>query len=267
MNRFYIECLLKYNVLAPTNFVFMLQIAPHASQTIVQESLTLSPALQHHNYLDITGLNRMLRVQAAPQPCLALHYCAEVELIQPDYDQLTLLPELAIADLPNHVMHYLLSSRYCPTELLTAMAMRTFASLSPGYARVQGICDWIYTHIDYVRGSSDETTTARDVLVQRAGVCRDFAHLAITFCRCLGIPARMVAGYVKFPRTPPDFHAIFEAFLGGQWVLFDPTKMVNPYDVIRIATGMDAVDVAFCSFYGEVNMLDMQPLVSTIDPE
>jgi transglutaminase-like putative cysteine protease len=119
---------------------------------------------------------------------------------------------------------------------------------------VQAIADWIHDSIVYEPGISDSTTTAREVFVERAGVCRDFAHLGITFCRALNIPARLVVGYVWFDEPPQDFHAVFEAWLGGQWVLFDATRMAPVDRLVRVGTGRDAKDVAFCTFFGPVRM-------------
>ncbi|MEO7853947.1 MAG: transglutaminase family protein, partial [Rubrivivax sp.] len=100
-----------------------------------------------------------------------------------------------------------------------------------------------------------------DVFVQRAGVCRDFAHLGITFCRALNIPARLVVGYAIFDEPPTDFHAMFEAYLGGRWMLFDPTRMSALEQFVRIATGQDAKDVAFATIYGPATMLSMDPQI------
>jgi transglutaminase-like putative cysteine protease len=133
-------------------------------------------------------------------------------------------------------------------------AQQLFGDLPQGIGRVQAIVDWIHESIRYEPGSSESTTTARDVFVQRAGVCRDFAHLGITFCRALNIPARLVVGYVYFDEPPQDFHAIFEAWIGGQWVLFDPTRMAPVDRLVRVGTGRDAKDVAFCTIFGPVSM-------------
>ena len=103
------------------------------------------------------------------------------------------------------------------------------------------------------------------MFVQRAGVCRDFAHLAVTFCRALNIPARLVCGYARFPEPPPDFHAIFEAWLGGRWVLFDPTGMAPVEHVVRVATGRDAKDVAFATIFGPARMVAMSPEVTLLN--
>ena len=136
-----------------------------------------------------------------------------------------------------------------------------FGAVPAGRARVQAIVDWIYTNIDYQIGSSQATTTAMQVFVQRAGVCRDFAHLAVTFCRALNIPARLVVGYARFQAPPPDFHAVFEAYLGGRWVMFDATRMSPVDELVRIATGRDAKDVAFATIFGPATMTLMSPLI------
>ena len=145
------------------------------------------------------------------------------------------------------------------------MVTRTFAYMDAGYIRIQAIEHWIFNHIYYESGSSDENTVASDVLLQRAGVCRDFAHLAITICRALGIPARMVVGYVEIEKFSPDFHAICEVYLEGGWVLFDPTRLALPEKLVRVATGMDASDVAFATFYGELELLKIEPLIVYAD--
>jgi len=114
-------------------------------------------------------------------------------------------------------------------------------------------------NIDYRIGSTIATTTAREVFMQRAGVCRDFAHLSVTFCRALNIPARLVSGYATFAEPPPDFHAVFEAYLSGRWVMFDPTGMSPLDQIVRLAHGRDAKDVAFATIFGPARMVAMSP--------
>ena len=144
-------------------------------------------------------------------------------------------------------------SRYCQSDKLERFARSTFGSLSPGYATVNGICNWIHDYVAYEGGVSDALTSAFDTVTQRAGVCRDFAHLAIALCRSLGIPARYVSAYAS-QLEPPDFHAVFEAYLGaprnGAWYIFDATRMADPAGLVRIGIGRDAAEVAFCSPYG-----------------
>ena len=115
--------------------------------------------------------------------------------------------------------------------------------------------------MDYQIGKTHSATTARDVLCNRAGLCRDFAHLGIAFCRALNIPARFVVGYAEFSELPPDFHALFEAYLGGKWILFDPTKMVALEKIVRIGHGRDAKDVVFATMYGNVQMRYLKSLI------
>ena len=133
-----------------------------------------------------------------------------------------------------------------------------------GFDRVSKITDWVYNSLAYVPGSTGPSTTACDVLLQRTGVCRDFAHLAIALCRSLGIPARYVSGYAV-NLDPPDFHGFFEAFLGGDWILFDATKLAPVSGFVRIGAGRDAADVAFATLIGEATLTAMT--VQAIDPE
>ena len=122
---------------------------------------------------------------------------------------------------------------------------------------MQHVTQWIHDHIAYQPGSSNALTAAPQVLSQRAGVCRDFAHLGITLCRALNIPARLAVGYVRFKEPPQDFHAVFEAWLGSQWVMFDPTGLAPAERLVRVGTGTDAKDVAFATLFGPVQMSRM----------
>ncbi len=258
---FDIDCTLAYDVAGPTDFLFQVHALNGMDQEVLSESLVLTPALPQHVYADPTVHHRFLRVRADKGP-FELRYRAKVrrapEPVDPNAEQ------MPIAELPDEVMHNLMPSRYCESDHLSHAAQRLFAPSTPaltGHARVQAIVEWIHANIDYQLGSSQATTTARDVFVQRAGVCRDFAHLGVTFCRALNIPARLVVGYARFDEPPPDFHAVFEAFLGGRWVLFDATKMSPLDEMVRIAVGRDAKDVAFATIFGPAVMTTMSPLI------
>ena len=168
--------------------------------------------------------------------------------------------------LPDDIFHYLMPTRYCESDVLGSAAQQLFGREEPGIARVRKIVNWIHDSIEYRPGGSTSTTTAQDVFVQRAGVCRDFAHLGITLCRALNIPARLVSGYVWFDQSPQDFHAIFEAWIGGRWVLFDPSGMAPVDRLVRIGTGRDAKDVAFSTFFGAVQMTRKEVTVREHDP-
>ena len=130
------------------------------------------------------------------------------------------------------VLRFILPSRYCESDALMRMAVLEFGTLTQGAQRVEAICVWIRDHIKYEIGTTQATHSAFDTVTGRVGVCRDFAHLAIAFCRALNIPARFVTGYATFADPPPDFHAVFEAYLGGRWHLFDPTGLALRSDQV-----------------------------------
>ena len=262
MKTFDIDCKLVYEVNGPAEFFFQIEAARVPEHTILSESFDVTPSIAvPREYLPPNSHNRSLRVHAQAGTT-AIVYRARVmrRFEQPD----RAAPELNISELPDEVMQYLLPTRYCESDVLSGMAQRTFGHVPRGYGRVQAIVDWIREHIIYQVGQSDVTTTARDVLANRVGVCRDFAHVAITMCRGLNIPARFVVGYVEFEEPPPDFHAIFEAYLGGKWILFDPTGLAPVENVVRIASGPDAMDVAFATIYGPARMTDIQPNITEV---
>ena len=246
-----VEAVLDYEVEAPSHLVFNIEAARSGAQAVASEALVIEPAVQRQAFCDEGSGNRFVRFDAPPGP-LKIRYRAQVQrahVLVP-----AALAELPVNQVPNEILHYLMPSRYCESDLMSRCAQQLFGDLPPGIGRVQAIADWIHDSIAYEPGTSDSTTTAREVFVERAGVCRDFAHLGITFCRALNIPARLVVGYVWFDEPPQDFHAVFEAWLGGQWVLFDATRMAPVDRLVRVGSGRDAKDVAFCTFFGPVRM-------------
>lgn len=246
-----IDVRLDYLVQSPTHFCFNLEAAHCADQHILEEHLQVSPALLLRRFRDDDNGNRFVRFDAQPG-ALSLRYRARVQALG-DVPPST-LPEVPVSQVPDEVFRYLLPSRYCESDVMAACAQQMFGQHPPGLARVRAIVDWLHASLRYVPGSTDSTTSAQDVFVQRAGVCRDFAHLGITFCRALNIPARLVVGYVWFDEPPQDFHAVFEAWLGGRWVSFDPTGMAPVERLVRSGTGRDAKDVAFSTIFGVVRM-------------
>ena len=257
-STFDIDCALSYQVNGPTDFLFQIHALNAMDQQVLSESLVISPPLPVHVFADPTVHHRFLRVHADAGR-VELRYLARVQRTLDPVDLTA--PEVPIADLPDEVLHNLMPTRYCESDLLGRTAQNLFAGAPAGHARVQAVVDWIHANIDYRIGSSQATTTARDVYLQRAGVCRDFAHLGVTFCRALNIPARLVVGYSKFDEPPPDFHAVFEVYLGGRWVLFDATRMAPLDELVRIAVGRDAKDVAFATIFGPATMIAMSPLI------
>ncbi|MEO8013230.1 MAG: transglutaminase family protein [Polaromonas sp.] len=261
-NRLQIDSTLDYVVDGPSEFVFLIHVANGMGQTLVQENLQIEPPTPFRTYCDGQSGNRFLRFQAQPGPLKVVYRALVDRMIEPaDVNA----PEVPVHELPDDVLHYLTPTRYCESDLLGPNAAELFGQLPQGYARVQAICEWVRGNIEYRIGSTNATTTAREVFMQRAGVCRDFAHLALTFCRALNIPARLVSGYATFDEPPPDFHAVFEAYLGGRWVLFDPTAMSPLDQIIRLAHGRDAKDVAFATIFGPAHMVSMSPDVVLVN--
>lgn len=160
-----------------------------------------------------------------------------------------------VEDLPAETLVYLLGSRYCETDRLSDAAWKLFEKTKPGWQRVQAICDFVHHHITFGYEHARSTMTAFEVFTEGKGVCRDFAHLAIAFCRCMNIPARYCTGYlgdigVPPPYGPMDFAAWFEAYLDGRWYTFDPRNNVPRIGRVLIAEGRDASDVPITLTFG-----------------
>jgi transglutaminase-like putative cysteine protease len=260
--NFEVECSLVYSVPAATDFVFLVHALDAMDQTVLHEDFTVSEGARVHLYADEHMGHRFARVRAKPGE-LSLNYTARVRRKLAPVDEQA--QELPIARLPDAILHNLMPTRYCESDLLGHAAAKLFGDREPGFSRVQAIADWIYDNVDYRIGSTQSTTSAADVFLSRAGVCRDFAHLGVSFCRALNIPARLVAGYAIFDQPPTDFHAVFEAYLGKRWVMFDPTRMSPHEHFVRIASGRDAKDVAFATLFGPVTMLSMSPQIRLVD--
>ena len=162
--------------------------------------------------------------------------------------------QLPVEDLPTEVLRYLLASRYCEVDRLLDVAAQLFGHTEPGWARVQAICDWVQGNVTFGYPFASPTKTALDVYADHKGVCRDFQHLAITFCRCLNIPARYATGYmgdIGVPFVPPmDFSAWFEVYLEDRWWTFDARNNKPRIGRVLMATGRDAADVAITTSFG-----------------
>jgi len=258
-----VETVLEYQVKSPTHFCFNLEAAHWPTQHIVSERLAVSSGVAVHSFTDEASGNRFFRFDASPGPLL-VDYKADVQVYSENIDEH--LQEIPVGQVPDSIFHYLMATRYCESDVLASAAQQMFGGEPPGIGRVRKIAKWIHDSIEYRVGSSNSTTTAQEVFVQRAGVCRDFAHLGITLCRALNIPARLVVGYVWFDEPPQDFHATFEAWIGGRWVLFDPTGMAPVDRLVRIGTGRDAKDVAFSTFFGAVEMTRKEVFVLEHEP-
>lgn len=251
MHQIAVCCNLTYQIRQSTVLLFQIAAAQTNHQRLIYGQFHIEPNLQ----IEICPVgnegNQLQRIVV--EPCeLHFGYEATVEL-SPYVEVPTTVGESTVSQMPAEILTYLNPSRYCESDLLSKFAFEEFGNVPRGFTRVKAICDWVNSHLEYTPGSTNASTTAADVILSRTGVCRDYAHLAITLCRGLGIPARYVAGYAV-DLDPPDFHGFLEAFLDGQWYLFDPTRLASVGGLVRIGVGRDAADVAFATLIGAAAM-------------
>jgi transglutaminase-like putative cysteine protease len=248
----------------------MLVAARHDDRhRIVEEDRALGPDVPMREYVDSYG-NRCWRFNI-PEGTLQVTYDALIELSNEPDPVIPDAPQTAVDELPDETIIFTLPSRHCQSDLLSDAAWELFDATQPGWRRVQAICDWIHEHIRYQKGST-ATTSAADVYQARTGVCRDFAHMGVVFCRAMNIPARYVFGYLPDvgivpPDEPMDFHAWFEAFVDGQWHTFDARHNVPRIGRIPIGRGRDAVDVAMATTYGSARLDRMEVWADEVDAE
>jgi transglutaminase-like putative cysteine protease len=265
MLRYELGCELNYSIYQASTLILNISVVSNDYQNIFYEDLKIEPHLKVEEYVTSVSRNRYFRLNTPPGN-LQISYRATVGLSHYYSDPSTIC-EVQPADLPLDILYYLYPSRYCQSDRLLRFVVTEFGDLVPGYSRVTAICNWIYDNVLYLSNSSDSLTSACDTVVERVGVCRDFAHLGIAFCRALNIPARFVAGYA-YGLNPPDYHAWFEAYLGDRWYLFDPTRLVPQNGLIRVGTGRDAADVSFSTIFGAVQMNHMKLSMNHLtDPE
>jgi transglutaminase-like putative cysteine protease len=245
---------LSYSFPQPTPIILVVNIHDsRASDIIVPDRLTTEPPIPATGYLDAFG-NRCTRV-LAPGGRLRLAASGVIsDSGQPD-EIVSAARQESLQDLPDETLVFLLGSRYCETDLLSATAWQLFSGTTPGYPRVQAICDYVHNHLVFNYQNACATRSAMEAFSQRIGVCRDFTHLAIAFCRCMNIPARYCTGYLSdVGMEPPfgvgDFAAWFEAWIGGRWQIFDPRNNVPRAGRVLMARGRDAADVAIATTFG-----------------
>lgn len=240
----------------PAAAVLMMQLHPVRLPTIhVAEILQTKPDVPLEPYIDVYG-NRCARI-VAPAGTMSLQVDAVVEDCGLPDLQVPAAPQHLVGDLPGETLLFLLPSRYCEVDSeLKDLSWGLFGKAQPGWPRVQAVCDFVFRHITFDYMQARNTRTAWDTYKEQVGVCRDFMHLAITFCRCLNIPARYCTGYlgdigVPAAPYPMDFSAWFEAYVGGQWYAFDARHDVPRIGRVLIARGRDAADVALTTIFGE----------------
>ncbi len=241
-HRFSISTRLCYNLSQDGWLLLNMAAVKNASQRVLRENVTNNHGILFREHVVPEGTTRFHGI-AAPAGDLEIVYEAEVERDIAAARGPQNLTESLLVDLPPGVVRYLYPSRYCESDKLVRLAAKGFGDLAPGHERVAGICNWIHTHIDYEPGITDAHTSAVECLTLRAGVCRDFAHLGVTFCRALGIPARYGSAYA-YRLTQPDFHAFFEVWLGDRWWCYDATRLAPQLGFIWVGSGHDAADTS-----------------------
>lgn len=245
---------LVYSLPQPTPMILVVNIhESRVADLVVADRLITEPSIEITNYRDNFG-NRCHRLMA---PAGRLRLTAEA-VVRDSGEPDEIVAEAGqhfVEDLPAESLVFLLGSRYCETDLLSQTAWQLFSGTAPGYGRVQAICDYVHNHIAFNYQNARATRSAAEADQERTGVCRDYAHLAIAFCRCMNIPARYCTGYLSDLGTLPpygvgDFAAWFEAWIGGRWQLFDPRNNVPRRGRILMARGRDAADVAIVTTFG-----------------
>ncbi len=243
-----VGCTLGYQILSPSaHFTFNILVNTDARQRILSESVVCAPEVQSERITSSKG-NRVLRAEAAAGP-FELRYSAAVEILRPPPPS-EMKPDNP-GRLPLTILTYMLPSRYCESDRFTQIALELFGKIENRAEQVREICRWVDANLEYRPGATDSRTSAWDVWTLRKGVCRDYAHLAIAFCRALNIPVRYVGCYAA-GLEPMDFHACFEAYLGGAWHLFDPTDQIAPEKIVIIARGRDAATAALTTIFGKM---------------
>ena len=249
---------IQFDIPAPVAMVAVLHVHPSRADDLREpDELVIQPQAKASSYLDSYG-NRCTRFQAAPGT-LRLS-CRTLIQDSGDPDAVDFnARELPVNDLPHDTLRYLLNSRYCEVDRLSNIAVELFGALPPGWSRVQAVCDWVHTKVEFGYQHARSSKTALDVFTERVGVCRDFQHLAITFCRALNIPARYATGYLGDIGVPPDpnpmdFSAWFEVYLEDRWWTFDARHNHPRIGRVLMATGRDASDVAITTSFGGASL-------------
>jgi transglutaminase-like putative cysteine protease len=249
-----VGCTLGYQILSPAaQFTFNILANTDAQQRILSESVVCVPEIPSERLASSKG-NRVLRADA-PVGLFELRYSATVEVVRPP-PPVEVRPDHP-GRLPLAILTYMLPSRYCESDRFTQIDLDLFGKIDNRAEQVREICRWVDANLEYKPGSTDSRTSAWDVWTLRKGVCRDYTHLAIALCRALNIPARYVGSYAA-GLEPMDFHASFEAYLGGAWHLFDPSDQIPPENTVVIARGRDAANAALTTIFGKVTVTQVK---------
>jgi transglutaminase-like putative cysteine protease len=263
-------CHITYEVSVPTPVLFMLRPRPDGHHLVTAENRSFEPGLPAFEFPDAHGNIACRSIFKPGRNDIRLDALVSVSS-QPEPQAIGELP-VSIYELPTESLRYTLPSRYCDSDKLLAFAWDHFGQINNGYERVQAICNWVHDNIEYRYGSTDPSISASDVVARRYGVCRDFAHVVIALCRTFNIPARYVTGHLPeigavVGGTPEDFHAYCEVYLGHQWFTFDARFNTPRIGRIKLSHGLDAVDGAFATIYGEAQLVYFEVWTYQVNPK
>jgi len=258
--RLKIDARLDYHFPEAADVLLALEAAQMPDQVLVEDLLTVGTATPLTPVAGHQGIGR--RTWTRGEGPFTARYQATVDVMRVVTD-LNGVRTLPLAALPGRVIHYLWPSRYCQPDRLKEFALDTFGGREGG-GRVAAMAEWTRANLSYTPGCSDEQTNAFDTFSQKQGICRDFAHVMISFARALDIPARMVSAYA-WKLDPPDFHAVVEVYLDGGWYLVDPTGLAPVDGLVRIAVGRDATDISFMTIFGAATLRGQSVAVDRID--
>ncbi|HEY2103009.1 MAG TPA: transglutaminase family protein [Chthoniobacterales bacterium] len=259
---------ISFQLANPTPMIAMLYVHPSRQKDLqAPEDLKVEPAVPLHTYKDSFG-NICGRLLA---PAGTIRFVLDTLIKdngEPDPESPDALQH-NIEDLPDEVLQFLLPSRYCEADKLNDIAWKLFRETPPGWQRAKAICDWVHNHITFGYHFADSQKSALEVYTDGKGVCRDFMHLAVTFCRCMNIPARYVTGYLGDIGVPPapypmDFSAWFEVYLGGKWHTFDARHNQRRIGRVLMAIGRDAADVALTTNFGSAKLLKFHVITDEV---
>ena len=264
-----IGCRMVYEAAEPTAALFMIKPRRDEAQRVCQERFSFNPSLAGVEYQDEHD-NIVYRAQLSPGSATIEHDALVAISSHPDNFGIT--PRvIPLSKVPRSALRYTMPSRYCDADNIGEFAKDTFGKVPPGVELVQAICDWVHNNIEYRFGSGLSNISASQILERKYGVCRDFAHVAITLCRVFDLPTRYVTGHLPdigrvSPGTAMDFHAYFEVYL-GEWLTFDARFNVPRIGRIKVAHGLDAVDGAIATLYGEAPLKKFEVWAYQVNPE
>jgi transglutaminase-like putative cysteine protease len=257
--RLAIDVLLDYSIAEPCDVLLLVEAAAMADQRLEQQDLSVWAAEPLRAVAGEDGIGQ--RTWARADGAFRVEYRAVVKIDRTAIDLAT-LPATPVRMLPAETVPYLLPSRYCESDRLEGFVEREFAQLEGGALAV-ALRDWVRTNLSYAAGTSSGVTTAMMTFAERHGVCRDYAHLLVSLARAGSIPARFVSAYAPGV-DPPDFHAVAELWLDGAWHLIDATGMASSEELVRVAVGRDATDIAFMTIFGRGAMCEQRVVVQRL---